>query len=212
MIRIIGDVHGKYTDYYRLASDAEYSIQLGDFGFDGHWGNLKRSTLDPKKHRVLRGNHDTVNVSKHDLGDYGILELDGRKIFFFRGGLSIDRVYRVGEELTGGPKTWWSEEELNLIQMLDVIKFYKKVKPDIVISHVPAQPFVEYLDGKKSSSILQKFKFHYGFQENTILLGGHLYGIHQPKQWFSGHFHINANTKIGKTEFTSLDELNCIDI
>lgn len=212
MIRIIGDVHGKYADYYKLVSDVEYSIQLGDFGFDGHWGNLKRSTLDHKKHRVLRGNHDTVNVSKHDLGDYGILELDGRKIFYFRGGLSIDRVYRIGEELTGGPKTWWSEEELNLIQMLNVIELYKKVKPDIVVSHVPAQPFVQYLDGNKSSSILQKFKFHLGFQENTILLGGHLYGIHQPKQWFSGHFHINATAKIGKTEFISLNELNYIDI
>ena len=33
-LRIIGDVHGHYDRYVKLAKKARHSIQLGDLGFD----------------------------------------------------------------------------------------------------------------------------------------------------------------------------------
>ena len=32
-IRFIGDCHGNFAEYYEIARDSEYSIQVGDFGF-----------------------------------------------------------------------------------------------------------------------------------------------------------------------------------
>lgn len=109
MITVVGDVHGKYDEYYNIASKCKYSICLGDFGFSREWTKLGYSNLDPINHKICLGNHDDHDIAYHspyNLGGYGIYEIDNKLIFFVSGGLSIDRVYRVGEELSGGPKTW----------------------------------------------------------------------------------------------------------
>ena len=33
-VRLIGDVHSRFKEYKKLIKDCEYSIQLGDFGFE----------------------------------------------------------------------------------------------------------------------------------------------------------------------------------
>lgn len=37
MVTLIGDVHGKFDQYYNIVKNKEYSIQLGDFGFTKDW-------------------------------------------------------------------------------------------------------------------------------------------------------------------------------
>ena len=80
MLRLIGDVHGHFSEYKSLTIDAEKSIQLGDFGFAQHWSLLEYSEIDPEFHKILGGNHDDYDWIQeykppHYLGDYGIIEL-----------------------------------------------------------------------------------------------------------------------------------------
>jgi len=212
-IRIIGDVHGKFHLYNQIAKQSEYSVCLGDFGFGDSWQRLHYSDLSPDKHKVIGGNHDDYDMchkSLHYLGDFGDFELNGVKFFFIRGGISIDRVYREGERMNGGKKTWWSQEELNFSQMLECMKAYEKSKPDIVLSHVPCAAFSKIMS--PDDSILQRFGFHEGFKENHQLLGDELLKIHQPLIWVSGHFHIEKKHKIGDTTFVGLAELGYLDL
>ena len=56
-IRIIGDVHGKFHAYLGRIKDAEYSIQLGDFGMAKHWYSLVKHKVDSERHKIVpRGN------------------------------------------------------------------------------------------------------------------------------------------------------------
>jgi hypothetical protein len=209
-IKIIGDVHSKYDEYFKIASKSEYSLQIGDFGLTKEWFKLNYSNLNPDNHKIIPGNHCSYDLcfdSPYFLGNFGIATLNNISFFFIRGGLSIDRVYRIGEELSGGPKTYWSQEELNLSEMLECIEIYKQVKPNIVISHVPAARFTPYILGNKSDAILQKFKFHKGFKENHQLLGDELLKIHKPKTWISAHMHRSFRDNIDGVNIVALNEL-----
>ena len=215
MITIIGDCHGKFDQYYNIASKCEYSIVIGDFGFSSAWNKLGYSKLDPNKHKVILGNHEDYDVAPnipHCLGDYGVYTLNGITFFFVRGGISIDRVYRVGEELNGGPKTYWSQEELDFAQMTNCLALYKTTKPDIVLSHVPCGVYTEHILGNKSDAILQKFKFHAGFKENHQLLGNEMLKVHKPKTWVSGHMHSSFRGVIGGVNVVALQELESYEI
>ena len=214
MLTIIGDTHGKFNEYYKIASNADFSVQLGDFGFSSAWNKLNYSNLDSTKHKVCTGNHCDMDMAPNSpfyLGDYGTANVGGISFFFIRGGLSIDKVYRVGEELGGSPKTWWSQEELTFSQMLNCIEVYKCAKPDIVISHVPPACYINSMH--KDNQILRRYKFHEGFQENTALLGNELLKLHRPKFWISGHHHISCrdNTLEG-VSFVGLAELESYTI
>lgn len=214
MVTIIGDSHNKYSQYYKIASKSKYSVQIGDFG-DSAWTKLHYSDLSPENHKVLGGNHSNYDIAPnvpHYLGDFGLITLGGFSLFFIRGGISIDRVYRVGDELNGGPKTWWSQEELNYKQMTECEALYKKTKPEIVISHVPPQRFIENIHGNKDNSILQKFKFHKGFCENTSLLCDRLLDIHLPKLYFCGHHHTSYQEQYKNMKFVSLAELETYEL
>jgi len=210
MISIIGDCHGHTDAYLAIAKNSDFSIQLGDFGFLSSLNKLAYSGLNPNNHKVLLGNHDDYDNAfnvPHVLGDFGTVGLDGRNIFYIRGGISIDRVYRIGEELSGSRKSYWSQEELNLDQMLDCIEMYRQVKPDIVVSHVPSATASAHILGNKSKGVLQQFKFHEGFKENTQLLGDQLLKIYRPKIWLSGHLHASKDITLDGTRFVGLSEL-----
>lgn len=221
-VTIIGDVHGKYDDYFNIVNTCEASIQLGDFGFFPTWKRLSYSGLDKSLHKIIPGNHDDYDYcprSEYCLGDFGPAIVNGFEFFFVRGGLSIDRVYRVAEELSATKskfdlnknKTWWSQEELNLSQMLECIDLYSEIKPDYLLSHAPTIEVIDLLHSK-DNSILQKFKFHKGYRENTSLLISKLIKIHRPKFCFSGHHHKDAIFNIDGTTFISLAELSSFKI
>lgn len=211
-IRIIGDVHGKFDEYKKVVGRSSHSVQLGDFGFVSEWNQLSYSGLDPSCHKIIKGNHDQYDYeSPFDLGNFGMSEIGGVKFFFIRGGISIDRTNRLLTEYSTKQKTWWSQEELNLSEMLDCIRLYSLYQPDIVMSHVPAASFSNIMtDG--DDSILTRFKFHKGFKENHQLLGDELLKIHRPKIWLSAHFHQSFRAEIDGTDFISLAELEHFDL
>lgn len=214
-ITVVGDIHGKFNEYYNIVSKVDYSVQLGDMGFSSTWNRLSYSDLNPEKHKVIGGNHEDYDAAPNSpfyLGDYGSYTLNGITFFFVRGGISIDRVYRVGEELGGSPKSWWSQEELDFAQMTNCLNLYKETRPDIVLSHVPCGVYTEHILGNKSDAILQKFKFHAGFKENHQLLGNEMLKYHKPKIWISGHMHASFQGIIDGVKVVALRELETYEV
>lgn len=212
MIRFIGDAHGKTDEYLEIAKESSHSIQLGDFGFSRSWNALYYGGLDAEKHKVLGGNHDDYDIcinSPYYLGDFGEFTMDGKSILFIRGGLSIDRTYRVGDELSGSKKTWWSQEELSFSQMIDCLEFAKTTRPDIIISHAAPAMLIPQL----TKGDLTKWKFHSGYVENTSLLLQKIVDANIcPKMWLFGHYHVSFADEIGGVLYMGLPELGTIDV
>jgi len=196
-LQIIGDIHGKYEQYLQLISDAEYSIQLGDFGFD--YSVLDK--VDSRKHKIIPGNHDNYNdINRpHFLGNFGIHTIpffsSPIDFFFIRGAYSVDKKYRIEGV------SWWPEEELNFMQQKAAYDAYCKIKPNIVLSH--DCPF----------QIAKKVVTHYGklnFSNTTRLLSA-CFHFHQPGLWIFGHHHNNKILMYKGTRFICLNELSTLD-
>ena len=204
MLRLIGDVHGKFEQYIPIAQQAEYSIQLGDLGFEYD----EMSKLDSKRHKVIAGNHDNyekqdgrfVLQTEHFLGDYGIYEVDGKRIFFIRGGRSIDKESRMEGY------RWWRDEELTYVEATNALGFYMDTKPDFVISHECPVYVVEYcFSGRTWNG--QAIR-----PSMTANLLQTMFENHQPKEWFFGHHHRNLTIDFNGTNFHCLKELSYCDI
>ena len=54
IIRIVGDVHGKTDIFENVIGNAEYSLQVGDFGFRNAWMWMK-ANYNPDNHKILHG-------------------------------------------------------------------------------------------------------------------------------------------------------------
>lgn len=218
---VIGDVHGKYNDYYNLVKDARSSFQIGDFGFYQAWYNLDYSNLDPTMHKVGQGNHDPHDVLNKDIkywtGRYGPVKVDGHNIFWIGGALSIDLVYRVGEWMGSNrnpaKKTWWANEQLSYAEMEDCKKKWKNKKPQIVFSHTaPSSIILNHFNGNKGSNIMDAYGWGSGYTDTTSQFLEHLWGIHKPDLWIFGHFHNSWTQTIQGTEFRCLAELETFNL
>lgn len=216
MITFIGDIHGDIDFYLAVANNSVNSIQVGDFGYKKPLTTLAYSGLNPENHKVVLGNHDDYDYAPqvpHALDLFGMSEVGGRTFFYIRGGISLNRAYLLMQEMSNGPKEYWSQEELTFSDMLAALDLYKFAKPDIVVSHVPCGMVVQKIADSIGDSTLDKYKFHKGFRENTALLGDEMLKYHRPKLWVSGHMHFPFDEVIDKTRFVSLDmkEVFCYD-
>jgi len=203
--RIIGDVHGKLRRYIEIASVVDYSLQIGDLGFDYAPINV----LNPENHRVLGGNHDNYEVdpesgefvvqTKHFLGDFGVHVVPGVCEFFYvRGGNSIDRKYR-----TFG-LDWWPQEELNSRQANEALEKYKEIKPAFIVTHECPVSVIDFVSTMPpDAGILPSF---------TAKLLEAMLDYHRPKLWIFGHHHKFTDITIQETRFICLPELGYIDI
>jgi len=193
-LRLIGDVHGKYGQYHLLIRKAKNTLQLGDFGFE--YGTL--ANVDARQHRIVAGNHDNydrVGSWPHFLGNYGVYNVsDFGDIFFIRGGSSIDRNRR-----TEGV-SWWADEELMIRDCNAALALYSEVRPHFVVSHECPLSIVPYVT--TSTRIIES-------RTNQLLQ--QMFSIHPPARWIFGHYHQSWNQIIDGTQFTCLDELECLD-
>lgn len=204
-LRLIGDVHGSMLLYKKLASQAQYSIQLGDLNF--FYDHL--TGLDPSHHRVLGGNHDNyhkeegkfVFQTEHFLGDFGLCEIPTvPKIFFVRGGNSIDKKYRT-------PKfDWWPEEELSFAEGTKALELYESLKPEIVISHECPESVIHEV------STLAIWDGEPIRPSSTAKMLQYMLVSHRPKLWIFGHHHKNFCKTIDGTKFMCLNILSYLDI
>lgn len=205
-LRVIGDVHGHYDEYVKIADKAEHSIQVGDLGFE--YNCLKQ--LDPERHKVLAGNHDNYskwNTAKfihmqtcHWLGDFGVYTVpEFGDIFFVRGGFSIDWRYR--SEGT----SWWKDEELEYPLMEKALALYQELKPEYVITHECPGTLVDAAFGQKTwdGELLRP--------SMTAKLLDHMWSSHAPKYWIFGHHHKNWTDEVRGTIFRCVPELGFVD-
>lgn len=214
-LRIIGDVHGEYKEYFLLTEDCDYSLQIGDMGFQ--YSPLNK--LDSKKHKFFGGNHDNYDIyfkSPHALwgltetNDYGPSDHGGLKFFFVRGGFSIDWQPRQQFYFRGKPKSYWEDEELVLEDMLACLEEYKKYKPEIVITHECPRSVAKFVDNPYA---LKQFGYDPDrFTTKTSELLQTMFEFHQPKVWYFGHYHKDWSENINGTQFTCLNELGYVDI
>lgn len=216
---VIGDVHGKYNDYYNLVKDARSSFQIGDFGFHRAWDSLCYSDLDPKMHRVGQGNHDPhyeLNPQiKWWTGRYGPVKVDGHNIFWIGGALSIDMAYRVADWVNSERinKSWWPNEQLSYAEMEDCKKKWKNKKPQIVFSHTaPESIILHHFNGNKGANIMDAYGWGSDYTDMTSQFLEHLLGIHKPDLWVFGHFHRSWTQTIKGTEFRCLAELETFNL
>ena len=208
-MRIIGDVHGhidkpssKGYSYLDLINNSEYSIQVGDLGFD--YSALE--DIDHEKHVVIGGNHDNYdNLSPHFLGDYGTHKLpNGFEFFYIRGALSVDKHLR----LQG--RDWWGDEEISYSQGQQAIYAFSEAKPKIVITHDAPTPIIYHKDDDGKPLITNNMKRDRPSKTNTIL--EQAWEEHKPQLWIFGHHHNDWEKNIEGTTFRCLGELSYLDL
>lgn len=194
-ITVIGDAHGKYDRYVKMARKRDYTVQIGDLGFK--YGCL--NNLDPDRHKVVGGNHDkypSLVEWPHYLGDYGMASLGGVDFFFYRGAYSIDRQYRtIGFD-------WWEEEQLKIEDFMKAREVYREAKPDVVLTHDCPESITPMLLPPGAQI----------YQNTTSWALQELLNIHRPKMWIFGHYHVSKRIPLGETEFVCLDELEALEI
>jgi len=192
-MRLIGDVHGHKELYLRLCQKAEYTIQLGDHGFDYDY----LAQLSPKKHKILGGNHDNydkIGDCPHYLGDFGVHKVAGHCIFFIRGGFSLDWQLRtVGV-------SWWQNEEMSIRDCRHAIETYEDIRPRFVISHECPMDILGKVIHPREAMVTR-----------TGQMLNSMWAIHKPKMWVFAHYHKSWREQVKGTEFICLDELECLD-
>ncbi len=190
MITLIGDVHGRVDRYDRIARKADFTLQVGDFGFHKEWDWLERSGLDAKRHKIICGNHDVPPAesgSPYALGDFGNYILGGVKFFYMRGAHSIDWRSRIEGV------SWWRTEQLSYVDMSAAFDLYAKTKPSVVVTHECPAYLKMILCGEAADA--------------TSICLDQMWASHKPAVWIHGHHHKSQRLTLLDTEFVSLGEL-----
>lgn len=177
MIFVTGDTHGQMERFRdkrcRKLKEQDTLIICGDFGFiwDGSRGEEKAlSWIGKRKYRVLfvDGKHEnfTLLQKKYQVEEiYGgkahhitgnlyhlmrgeIYTIEGKKVFAFGGGESVDKEFRLEQGL------WWEEEMPTLEEMQNGIRNLEQahLKVDYIITHEPPARALRVLSGYRNDS------------------------------------------------------------
>jgi predicted phosphodiesterase len=190
---IIGDVHGKHSDYLSIIKDADYSIQVGDFGFNYSCLN----SVDKSKHKIIPGNHDNydeLNNWGHFLHPYGQYNLNNFNFFYVAGEHSIDWPRR-----TEGVN-WWRCEELSYHLCERALKSYKESRPRVMITHGCPNEVKDILTNGNS------------LQSRTSQLFSRMLEVHVPDLWVFGHYHVSFDQNVNGCRFVCLNELEVFNV
>ena len=218
-LRVIGDTHGcidnrnrfndlpSYIELCQQLNSADYSVQLGDFGFEYTYLNL----LDSERNKICLGNHENLDVAfnyPHVLGRFGNVQLGPFNFFFVSGGFSLDKKYRIKHEGITGIKSWWKNEELSQREGKDCLIEYEKIKPDVVLTH-ECPSCIARLMG--NTDFLVSFGWPRDMVSSTQHLLQQLVEIHRPKLFLYGHWHREFYSTYKGTEYYCLPERRYLD-
>ena len=187
---VIGDVHGKVDQYWKILQREEAqdgSIQLGDFGFKTQH-DWHSEHIDGEKHLILFGNHDYYPYLYEgaSLRDFNVFS--EYNMMTIRGADSIDKEFRIKG------LNWFKDEEMGQGIMHLCKMCYKNTKPKIMITHDCPQSVRATMFGIYDASATSVF-----FDE--------LMEIHKPDLWIFGHHHQSREETLFGTKFKCLDEL-----
>lgn len=199
--RLIGDCHGLHGQLAQISERAEYSLCVGDIGFN--YDFFERINFDPVRHRMISGNHDNFSKNPegkffrqtpHFLGDFGIYSVPGfGDIFYVRGGWSIDYKFRqIGVN-------WWpDDEELSYEQCEKAIDLYKSLKPKFVVSHECPYNIVRFVADPLVAHSFGHPEVVIKTRTNQMLQA--MVDFHAPRIHVFGHYHQNFDKFVnGKT-------------
>ena len=206
LTRIIGDIHGKWYDYQLITEPIEHrSIQVGDFGigFNGdYWEDRVNDFHESGQHRFIRGNHDKPSTCKAAMTGCiadGTVEGD---VMFLGGAWSIDWQWRTDGQ------DWWRDEELSYRELDDMISVYEAAKPRVMITH-DCPTLAAYRMFVKDGNSIGGKTLHLSRTGEALQA---MFEIHQPEQWFFGHWHHTRKMTIEGTVFQCLGELDFVDV
>ncbi len=212
LTRLIGDIHGQISEYlvYGIDKFEGPTIQIGDFGIgfgqSDYWHERINKLHTDEPHRFIRGNHDNPAKCKEMVGwiKDGTVEND---VMFIGGAWSIDNPdappgwYKRTKDID-----WWDDEECSDEQFDIFLDTYLSVKPRVMITHdcphnIAGHMFWDtgLLKGPRYSTrtgdFLQK-----------------LFELHQPENWYFGHWHYTMQYKHSNTNFHCLGIYDYVDV
>lgn len=200
-LRLISDVHGDHEQYLEATKGCEFSVQLGDLGYD--WSVLKH--VDPERHKVIPGNHECWPVLDYYrpwlLYPYGVLKIGAWEAFFLAGAYSIDRKARDAEG------SWFPEEELPFADLYTAYLHYCKVKPRVMLSHEGPPEAIELMKFR-GLRLEPPFKV-VSITSQTLQL---MLTAHRPEEWYFGHWHCEGHKKKDGCDFRCLAKNTYRDI
>lgn len=230
----IGDTHSVRT-VTRIMDNStvrdDNLIHVGDFGLG--FQDIEKDIKDLRQLDdylgsygntlyVIRGNHDNpifwdrirlympklYNIEL--IPDYSIREIDGKKIFFVGGAISIDRLIRKQEH---PPSWWWDEKFVLNHEKLDVLPEVTN-KIDIVVTHTaphfvhPTNDYVPIvndwcgLESRHGSDLRSELRAE---RKELTQLDAIIRGLgYKPQHWFYGHFHSSHETQANGTLYKAL--------
>jgi predicted phosphodiesterase len=215
---LLGDIHGDFQTIVNFSrknksDDPKHLIQVGDFGagfgihFIDDMSYLNEQLRDANiTLYVVRGNHDNPNFFNGEfewsniklLKDYTVMSIEGKRILFVGGAISIDRLQRI-EGIT-----WWRDEVLNFNS--ELLETFEGI--DVVVTHsAPNFVFPKSFNqlvmsfAAYDSNLLEDLTY-----ERELL--NQMYSIlikkNNIKDWFYGHFHRTMSETYQNTVFNLL--------
>lgn len=188
-----GDTHGNNSDFFELAKNQEFNalIHLGDFGFEEDWEEFNKIVRLPNVF-ILPGNHDDYTTLKRlkregnsrILGNYGLLDILGKKIFYVRGALSIDKDHRIPNI------SWWDDEEISFYEAEKAFGTFARWGKDIdiVISHAGPSRIAKIIVGQHNNNFF--------LPSLTESLLDEFLNSPFAFNWYFGHYHQSATLKL----------------
>ena len=212
LTRLIGDIHGQFYDYkaYSIADFSGPTIQLGDFGIGfgqgDYWHDSVNNFHESGNHRFIRGNHDYPALVKRMRGYIpdGTVQND---TMFIGGAWSIDNPqappgwYRRTKDYD-----WWEDEECSDEEFSHILEVFKVAKPRVMITHDCPHNIADTMFWKSGFLTGPRYNTRTGdFLQK-------LFEIHQPDEWYFGHWHKTMQHKEGRTMFHCIGELDYVDV
>lgn len=212
LTRLIGDIHGMVNDYkiYAIDNFEGPTIQIGDFGVgfgqSDYWHESVDNYLITGGHRFIRGNHDNPAQCRGMQGwiPDGTVEND---VMFVGGAWSIDNpVAPPGWYRRTPGVDWWDDEECSQEQLEHIIETYAAVKPRVMITH--DCPNIISREMFFNSGLLKGPEY----PNRTSAAFTRMLDIHQPEEWYFGHWHYTMQYKYRRTLFQCIGILEYVDV
>lgn len=230
-LMIVGDVHGHYAEYLETIQLANYSLQLGDLGFN-YAALVNSQKWSPVKHKLLPGNHDNYSIKEvysvdpqEALNPYSKYVVVEGKVYIytqlpdnFIGNFGI---WHVPETKTGGNfgdfiffvRGAWSIDFAYRTLGRDIWKNEELTQDEFdqaILMYTEAKPciVVTHTSPQMLDNHLQ-FEFGDGcaVKTRTSVNLQHMFNIHKPKLWVFGHHHQKFDKVIDGCRFVCLEEL-----
>ena len=200
MLKLIGDVHGKFRRYREIIRDNPDTIQVGDLGVgfrkyaDGTpLRNPPYDAMVESRARFIRGNHDNPGVCAGHTQYIPDGTIEG-PVMFIGGAYSIDSAWRLEDY------SWWANEQLSYEELDDLVEKARVRRPEVLVTHDAPYDVVPLVFADK-----------YVHKPNEPTRTGQAFErirqLVRPRLWVFGHWHTSADVTIDGTRFVCLAEL-----